>query len=127
MYIVEVLHHAKVRETAITPLPIPTDMSDNWDKDLPYEGMKAKFNRKCHVSFFAWTAGTRTTIKMLFILYFVSEPESESDSDSELEQESIRSLESESESEQPTTPLVSSTVILNLTLKVKTGSKVMVV
>ena len=26
-------------------------MSDNWDKDLPSEGMKAKVNRKCHVSF----------------------------------------------------------------------------
>ena len=39
---------------------------------------------------------TRSTIKKLFILYFVSDPESESES------ESIRSpeLESESESEQ---------------------------
>ena len=27
-------------------------MSDNWDKDLPSEGRKAKVNRKCHVSFF---------------------------------------------------------------------------
>ena len=39
----------------------------------------------------------RSTIKMLFILYFVSGPESESES--KLESESIRSPESESESE----------------------------
>ena len=26
-------------------------MGDNWDTDLSYEGMKAKVNRKCHVSF----------------------------------------------------------------------------
>ena len=42
---------------------------------------------------FAWTAKTRSTIKLLFILYFASGPESEPVS------ESIRSLESESESE----------------------------
>ena len=58
--------------------------------------MKAKVNRKCHV-FYAWKAETRLTIKVLFILYFVSDPESES----EPESESIRSPESESESEQP--------------------------
>ena len=68
-------------------------MSDNWDKDLPSEGMKAKVNRKCHLSFFAWTAKTRSTIKVLFSLYFVSDPESES----EPESESIKSPESESE------------------------------
>ena len=45
--------------------------------------------------FVAWTAETHSTIKVLFILYFVSDPESESKS------ESIRSQESESESEQP--------------------------
>ena len=27
-------------------------MRDNWDKDLPSEGMKARVNRKCHISFF---------------------------------------------------------------------------
>ena len=68
-------------------------MSDNRDKDLPSEGMKAKVNRKCQVSFFACAAETPSTIKMLFILYFVSGPESEP--------ESIRNPESESESEQP--------------------------
>ena len=26
-------------------------MSDKWDKDLPSEGMRAKVNRRCHVSF----------------------------------------------------------------------------
>ena len=26
-------------------------MGDNWDKDLPSEGMGAKVNWKCHVSF----------------------------------------------------------------------------
>ena len=26
-------------------------MKDNWDIDLPSKGMKAKTNRKCHVSF----------------------------------------------------------------------------
>ena len=66
-------------------------MSDNWDKDLPFEGMKV--NRKCHVSFFAWAPKTRSTTKMLFILHFLSDPESES--------EPTRSPESESESEQP--------------------------
>ena len=60
--------------------------------------MKAKVNRRCHV-FFAWTAETRSTIKVLFVLYFVSDPESESES--EPESEPIRSPESESESEQP--------------------------
>ena len=55
--------------------------------------MKAKVNRKCHVSFFAWTTETRSTIKVLFISYFVSNPESESES--EPESESIRSPESE--------------------------------
>ena len=65
-------------------------MSDNWDKDLPSEGMKAKDNRKCHASFFACTAETRSTIKVLFILYFASDRKSEPDS------ESIRSPESES-------------------------------
>ena len=44
-------------------------------------------------SFFVWTAETRSTIKVLFSLYFVSDPESES----EPESESIRSPESESE------------------------------
>ena len=63
--------------------------------------MKAKIITKCHVSFFAWTAETRWTIKVLFISYFVSDPESESES--EPESERIRSPESESksESEQP--------------------------
>ena len=46
---------------------------------------------------FAWTAKIRSTIKVLFILYFVSDPESEW----EPESESIRSPELESESEQP--------------------------
>ena len=59
--------------------------------------MKAKMNRKCHVSFLAWTAETRSAITVLFILYFVSDPESESES--EPESESIRSPESEPESE----------------------------
>ena len=71
----------------------PTGVRDNWDKDLLSEGIKAKVNRKRHVSFFAWTAETRSTVKMLFILYFASDPESES------KPESIRSQESEPESE----------------------------
>ena len=73
-------------------------MSENWDKYLPFKGMKAKVNRTFHVFFcFAWTAKTCSTIKVLFILYFVSGPESESESEPELE--SIRNPESESESE----------------------------
>ena len=54
---------------------------------------------------FPWTAKTRSTITVLFILYFVLGLESKSESESE----SIRSLESESE--QPhhdSTSLVSS-------------------
>ena len=77
----------------------PACKRDNWNKDLPSEGMKAKSNRKWHVFFLAWTAETHSTIKVLFILYFVSHPESESES--EWESESIRSTESQSESEQP--------------------------
>ena len=72
-------------------------MSKNWDKGLPSEGMKAKVNWKCHVSFVSLGRRARSTIKMLFILYFESGPESESES--EPESESIRSPESESESE----------------------------
>ena len=48
-------------------------------------------------SFFAWTAETRSTIKVVISLYFVSDPESESES--EPDSESIGSPESESESE----------------------------
>ena len=61
--------------------------------------MKDKVNRRCHV-FSASTAETRSTIKVLFVLYFVSDPESKSESESESEPESepIRSPESESES-----------------------------
>ena len=58
--------------------------------------MKAKVNGKCHVSFFAWAAETRSTIKVMFIFYFSSDPESEP----EPESETIMSPESESESEQ---------------------------
>ena len=74
-------------------------MNDNRDKYLQSQGMKAKVNRKCHVSFFffAWTAETRSATEVLFILYFVSDPES----GSEPESESISNPESESESEQP--------------------------
>ena len=57
--------------------------------DLPSEGMNAKVNRECQVSFFARTAMTHSTIKVLFIVYFVlalkSESESESESEPELE------------------------------------------
>ena len=76
-------------------------MSDNWDKGLPSEGMKDKVDMKCHVSLLAWMAEIRSTIKVSFISYFVSKPESESES--EPESESIRRLgsESEPESEQP--------------------------
>ena len=66
-------------------------MSDNRDKDLPPEGMKAKASRKFHVSSFAWTTEILSTIKVLFISYFVSNPESEP------EPESITSPEPESE------------------------------
>ena len=48
-------------------------MSDNWDEDIPSEGMKAKINRKCHVSFlsffFCLDGEARLTIKVLFILF----------------------------------------------------------
>ena len=55
-----VLHHAKVREIAITPLPTPmrrSGTSDNWDKDLSSEGMKAEVNRRCYISFFRLNGG----------------------------------------------------------------------
>ena len=71
---VQVLHHEMVRETATKPLSIPmrwSSMSDNWHKDLPSEGMKAKVNRKCLVSFFAWTVEIPSIVKILFILFFV--------------------------------------------------------
>ena len=67
-------------------------MSDNWDnKDLPSEGMKAKVKRKYHAFLFTWTADARSTFKVLFILYFVSDSESESESESEPESESEQS------------------------------------
>ena len=72
-------------------------MRNNWDEDLPSEGMKAKISRKWHVFYFAWMAETRSTVKVLFILYLASDPESEL----EPESESIRNPESELESEQP--------------------------
>ena len=50
----------------------------NWDTDLASGGMNAKVNRKSQF-FFAWTAETRSTIEVLFILCFVSDPESESE------------------------------------------------
>ena len=55
---VQILHHAKVLETAITRLPNtdPNEMISiiaNWDKDLASGGMKAKVNGKCHISFFS--------------------------------------------------------------------------
>ena len=49
--------------------------------------------------FFPPGGETRSTIQVLFMLYFVSGPESESES--EPKSESIRSPESEPESEQP--------------------------
>ena len=99
---VQVLHHAKVREITITPLPIPvrwSDMSDNWDTYFPSEGMKSKVDRKCHVSFVSLGRRRLARLFKCCLLYFVSGPESESES--EPESESIRSPESESESEQP--------------------------
>ena len=49
--------------------------------------------------FLVWTAETYSTIAVLFILYFVSEPESESKSESVPESESIKGPKSEPESE----------------------------
>ena len=72
-------------------------MSDNWDKDLPFEGMKAKVNRKMLCFFFARAAKTRSTTQMLFILHFLSDPQSEPESEPTRSPDS----ESESESEQP--------------------------
>ena len=77
-------------------------MTDNWNEDLPCEGMKVK--RKCHVAVFAFAEETRSTTKVLSILYFVSDPESESELESGL------IMSPESESEQPhhdSAPLVS--------------------
>ena len=59
--------------------------------------MKDKINRKCHDFFLAWTAETSSTIKVFFIVYFVSDPQSEPEPASE----SIRSPESESEQPPP--------------------------
>ena len=51
--------------------------------------------------FFAWTAETRSTTEVLFILYFVSDPESESESEPESESIIRPVSEPESVSEQP--------------------------
>ena len=71
---VQVLHHEKVRETAITPLPIPMrwlGISENWDKDLPSEGMKTKVNRTCHVCFVS--LGRRRLSRLLkCCLFYIS-------------------------------------------------------
>ena len=67
-------------------------MRGNWDKDRSSEGMKAKINRKRNVSSSRLDSGDSLDyLSVLFMLYFVSDPESES----------IRSPEPESESEQP--------------------------
>ena len=77
-HMVHVLHHAKARETAITPLPIPmrwSGMSDNWDEDIPSEGMKAKMKRKCHVSFLFFFSffllGRGDSLDYQSVLYFI--------------------------------------------------------
>ena len=57
--------------------------------------MKAKINMKCHVPFSCLDGGDPLDIKVLFISYFVSDPDSESES--EPESESIRSPKSEPE------------------------------
>ena len=44
-------------------------MRDNWDKYLPSEGMKAKINKNVTFLFLAWTAETRSTIKVLFFIF----------------------------------------------------------
>ena len=89
------------RDTEKKAAKRPKSKKNTWDKDLPSQGMKANINRKRHIAFFAWTAETCSTIKVVCILYFVWDPESESES--EPESESIRNPESEpeSESEQP--------------------------
>ena len=73
-------------------------MSDNWDKDIPSEGMKVKVNRKCHVYFFRVDGGDSLDYISVIYLYLVllSDPKSQSESESE----PTRSPESESESEQ---------------------------
>ena len=44
-------------------------MSDNWEKDLPPEGLKDKVNRKCPVSFFRLDGGD--LLDNLSIIYFI--------------------------------------------------------
>ena len=66
----------------------PACMRDNWNKDPLYKGMKAKMNRKCHVSFSHSEGGDSFDYLELVILYFISDPESESISSPELEPES---------------------------------------
>ena len=45
-------------------------MSDNWDKDLPFEGMIAKVNRKCHDFFLGRRRLARLKECYLFIVRF---------------------------------------------------------
>ena len=71
-HMVHVPHHGKARETAITPLPVPmrwSGISDNWDDDIPSEGMKAKIKRKYHVSFFL--LGRLDSLDYQSVLYFI--------------------------------------------------------
>ena len=44
-------------------------MSDIWGKDLPSEGIKAKVNRKCHVSFFRLDGPA--ALDYLSVIYFI--------------------------------------------------------
>ena len=69
----------------------PAHMRDNWDKDFPSEGMKSKSIGNVTFLFLAWAAESRSTLTVLFILYFASDPESKSESEPESESESIRS------------------------------------
>ena len=77
-----------MRETSFHPILLqcgrcdPARMRENWDKYLPSEEVKAKINRECLVSFSRLDGGDRSTIKMLFISYFLSVPESEPESES---------------------------------------------
>ena len=45
-------------------------MGDNWDEDLPSEGMKAKIYRKCHVSFSRLDCGNSLDCNSVIHLIF---------------------------------------------------------
>ena len=64
-------HHAITDpDEMVSVMSVSESVSDNWDEDIPSEGMKAKINRKCHVSLF-FLLGRGDSLDYQSVLYFI--------------------------------------------------------